>query len=237
MDILSKRPESIEPFKLFGTAHIVTVIIMVIIGILIIGISKRRGGSKLLKWFLITNLIGMDLAYRIWSGFYEIKSISGLLSVHISSVSVLLSVIVLIKFNQKIFDVLFYWAILLVPQAIITPGIYRYGFPHLRFFHILWIHFLVVYAVVYLIMVDKKRLSKVSLKRALIVTHIYGLFIFIVNITFDTNYMFIGKKSSVPSVIEFLGPWPYYIFVLDVILIILFIVLNRIYKRIYKNID
>ena len=140
MDILSKRPAFIEPFKLFGPAHLLTVLIMIIIGIVIIKKSKNNEKfSKKIKLFLIINLIAMDLGYRLWSGFYQTNDLVGMFSVHVSSVSVLLSIIVLIKYNQKIFDVLFYWALLLVPQAIITPGIYRFGFPHLRFFHILWI--------------------------------------------------------------------------------------------------
>ena len=136
MDILSKRPEMIESFKLFGSAHIITVLIMIIIGIVIIRKSVNNVKfSKFIKVFLITSLIILDLAYRLWSGFYETNDLVGMFSVHISSVSVFLSIVVLIKFNQKIFDVLFYWALILVPQAILTPGIYRYGFPHLRFFH------------------------------------------------------------------------------------------------------
>lgn len=235
MDILSKRPEMIPPFKLFGWAHIVTVFLMIIIGYIIIKKSKKdEKFSGFLKKKLIISLIFMDLSYRLWSGFYENNSLTGLFSVHISSMSVFLSIVVLIKFNQKIFDVLFYWALILVPQAIITPGIYRYGFPHLRFFHIFIIHFLVIYAVLYLIIIENKRLSQFSLKRALISTHLYGLFVFIINVIFDTNYMFIAKKSSLPSLIEYLGPWPYYIFVLDGLVIVLFMLLNKVYKKFLK---
>jgi hypothetical integral membrane protein (TIGR02206 family) len=236
MDILSKRPEMIDPFKLFGWAHLITLALMIFIGIFIISKSlSNKKFSKYAKFFIIVNLMLMDLSYRLWSGFYQTNNISGLLSIHISSMSVILSVIVLIRFKQKIFDVLFYWALILVPQAIITPGIYRFGFPHLRFFQILWVHFLVLYTIVYLLWVEKRRLSKNNLRRALIVTHIYGFFVFIVNMIFNTNYMFIGNKSSVPSLIQYLGPWPYYIFVLDIILIVLFIVLNKIYRKVIKN--
>lgn len=232
MDILSKRPVFIEPFKLFGTAHVLVVLIMGVIGIVIINKSRANEKfSKKMKLFLIVNLTVMDLGYRLWSGLYQTNDMVGMFSIHVSSVSVVLSIVVLIKYNQKIFDVLFYWALILVPQAIITPGIYRFGFPHLRFFHIFWIHFLVIYTVLFLLVVEKKRLSRYHLKRALIVSHLYGLFVFAVNMTLDTNYMFIGKKSSLPSLIQYLGPWPYYIFVLDGILIILFIILNQVYKK------
>lgn len=233
MDIISKRPNTIEPFELFGTAHLLTILVMVIIGVLCLYASqKSERFSRLFKYFLIINLIVMDISYRLWSGFYETHDYVGMFSIHISSVSVILSVFVLLKYNQKTFDVLFYWGLILVPQAIITPGIYRYGFPHLRFFQILWIHFLVIYTVFYLLIIKKRKLSPFNLKRVLIITHFYGIFIFIINRIFDTNYMFIGKKASVPSLIQYLGPWPYYIVILDVILITLFVIINKVYQRI-----
>lgn len=232
MDILSKNPQGIEPFNLFGWAHMITLIIMIILGIVIIYYSRSNEKfSKAIKICILINLIIMDLGYRLWSGFYQSNNISGLLSIHISSMSVLLAVVLLIKYNQKVFDVFFYWALILVPQAIITPGIDRFGFPHLRFFQILWVHFLVLYTVFYLLLVEKRRLSKNHFKRALIVTHIYGLFVFVINMIFSTNYMFIGYKASVPSLIQYLGPWPYYIFVLDLIMVVLFVLLSKIYKK------
>lgn len=235
MDILSKRPLMIEPFKLFGKAHLLTILVMVMIGVLCLYAAKRSEKfSRFFKYFLIINLIVMDISYRLWSGFYETHDYIGMFSIHISSVSVILAIFTLYRFNQKIFDVLFYWGLILVPQAIITPGIYRYGFPHLRFFHILWIHFLVIYTVFYLLLIQNRKLSPFNLKRVLIITHLYGIFIFIINRIFDTNYMFIGKKASVPSLIQYLGPWPYYIVVLDIILIILFIAINKLYKRLER---
>lgn len=235
MDVISKRPISIEAFKLFGSAHLITVFCMIVFGFIFIKYAKKH--PKQSRYFLIINLITMDLLYRLWSGFYQSSNLVGMLSVHVSSASVLLAVLVLVRYNQKVFDVLFYWGLILVPQAIITPGIIRYGFPHLRFFHIFWIHFLVVYAIMYLLLVEKRRPSKVSLKRALLVTHLYTVFVFVINQVFDTNYMFIGKKSSLPSLLDYLGPWPYYIIVLDVILIVLFILLNTVYLKIERKLN
>lgn len=233
MDILSKHPENIERFKLFGTHHLITVAIMVVLSILILMIARQY--KKPVKVYLVSSLLFMDIAYRIWGGFYQEISLDVFFTLHLSSAAVALTILTLIRYRQTLFDVLLYWAILAVPQAIITPGIIRYGFPHLRFFHILWIHFTVITAVFYMILIEKRRPSKHSLKRALIVTHLYAAFVFIINIIFDTNYMFIGRKTSAATIIDFLGPWPYYILILDVILISTFCLLNWIMNRVFSE--
>lgn len=194
-----------------------------------------RKYPKVIKSYLIIALIFMDLAYRLWGGFYQGLDLDVFFTLHLSSAAVVLTIITLTRYRQFLFDVLIYWVFLAVPQAIITPGIIRYGFPHLRFFHILWIHFMVITAVFYMILIEKQRPSKFSLKRALIVTHIYGGFVFIINLIFDTNYMFIGRKTSAVTIIDFLGPWPYYILVLDAILITTFVVLNWMMKKVFNH--
>lgn len=233
MDILSKHPESIEKFQLFGIHHLITVVIMLVVSIGILFLARKY--PKVIKGYLIITLIVMDVAYRLWGGFYQGLDLDVFFTLHLSSAAVFLTIITLIRYGQFLFDVLIYWAFLAVPQAIITPGIIRYGFPHLRFFHILWIHFMVITAVFYMILIEKHEPSKISLKRALIVTHIYGGFVFIVNLIFDTNYMFIGRKTSAATLIDFLGPWPYYILVLDAILITTFVVLNWIMKKVFNH--
>lgn len=234
MDFISKHPEHIERFKLFGFHHLMTLGLMLILSILILLIARKY--PQMIKGYLIASLIIMDMAYRLWGGFYQGVDLKVFFTLHLSSAAVALTIVTLLRFRQFLFDVLIYWALLAVPQAIITPGIIQYGFPHLRFFHILWIHLTVMTAVFYMLLIEKKRPSRHSLGRALIVTHIYGLVVFIINMIFDTNYMFIGRKTSAASIIDYLGPWPYYILVLDVILIISFCILSIIMNRIFNKV-
>lgn len=233
MDIISKRPLTIEPFILFGKAHLITVFVMIIISVLLLVMCKKSPRfAKNFKIYLLVSLIVQDLLYRLWGGFYQGVDLTVALTLHLSSMSVILAIVLLYKYKQIWFDLLFYWGLLAVPQAIITPGISSYGFPHLRFFHILSIHMTVMVVVFYFLIIEKRKPSKISLKRSLIITHLYGGFVFCVNMVFGTNYMFIGRKSSASSIINFLGPWPIYIVYLDIILIVMFTVLYLFYNKV-----
>lgn len=225
MDIISKQPVNIESFKLFGMSHILTVIIMVLVFIILIRLSMRNSGFSLyFKRYLLISLIIQEVLYKMWAGLYQEIDLTIIFSLHLSSISVILCIILLIKYNQKIFDVMYFWGLVAVPQAIITPGIITFGFPHLRFFHIFSIHITTIFVIVYFLVVEKKRISKNALVRVIITTNLYGAFVFVINIIFSTNYMFIGKKSSFSPVLNFLGEWPYFIIYMDILAIILFTV-------------
>lgn len=223
MDLISKHPVNIEPFKLFGIAHILTVFILVVIFTVAIMYAKKNMKFALsLKKILLVLLVIQEVLYRLWGGFYQDNDLTVVFSLHLSSISILLCIWLLIRYNQKIFDVMYFWGLLAVPQAIITPGIIRYGFPHLRFFHILSVHVTALFVIIYFLVIEKKRLSKGALLRTIVITNIYGAFVFVVNMVFSTNYMFIGRDSSFTSILNLLGPWPYFIIYMDLIMIVVF---------------
>lgn len=233
MNIISKTPD-LEPFQLFGWAHILTVLVM---GIMLFLSFRKYKDHTFYKYGVIISLIVLDVGYRLWAGFYEKPNYISMYSVHISSASVILAVWCLIKFNQRVFDVLFYWGLIFVPQAIITPGIVKYGFPHVRFFHIFLIHYMVIVAIVYLVKIEKRRLSQSHLLHVIVATHLYAGFVWLINHQYGTNYMFINRAGNFPSLLRYLGEYPYYLISLDIMMIVLFVVLNRVYHKWLRRFD
>lgn len=222
MDIFSKNPVNIEAFELFGKAHLVTALVMILFFSVMTIIAKRSTWfAASFRKYLLVSLVLQEIFYRMWVGFYQGFYPKDFFSLHISSVSVWLSIYLLISYRQKVFDVMYFWGLLAVPMAVITPGLVRYGFPHFRFFHNLLVHITVIFVIIYFLFIEKRCISKGANIRTIVITNIYGAFVFVVNLVFDTNYMFTGRKITAASLLDFLGPWPYYIVVLDVIMVVL----------------
>lgn len=230
MDIISRA--SNLRFDIFGLPHILTLVVMVILNVVALYYSRKRNHNYY-RNYLIVSLIVLDILYRLW-GLMIPRNMVITASVHISSASVILAIILLINFKQKIFDVFFFWAILIVPQALITPGTI-YGFPHLRFFHILWIHINIIFALIYLLLIEKRTITRKSLFRSLLATNVYALFVWIINSVFESNYMFINRKPSMQTFLDLLGPYPYYLLSLEGVLIVSFTCLYYIYFRRRKH--
>ena len=56
--------------------------------------------------------------------------------------------------------------------------------------------------------------------RVLALGNIYMVIIFGVNMVLGSNYLFIAHKPETPSLIDVLGPWPWYILSLEAIAIV-----------------
>jgi len=102
-------------------------------------------------------------------------------------------------------------------QALLTPDAGIYGFPHFRFFQAIISHGSIVTAAIYMTVVEKHRPYWRSLLRVAVGTNVYMLFVGMVNVLLGSNYLFIAHKPETASLMDVLGPWPWYILSLEVI--------------------
>jgi hypothetical integral membrane protein (TIGR02206 family) len=96
-------------------------------------------------------------------------------------------------------------------QALATPDLGIYGFPHFRFFQTLLSHGLIVTAPIYMTVVEGFRPTWKSLLKAAFWTNVYALAIYFVNNALGSNYLMVNAKPGVPSLLDLLPEWPWYI--------------------------
>jgi hypothetical integral membrane protein (TIGR02206 family) len=63
-----------------------------------------------------------------------------------------------------------------------------------------------------------------SLWKTFLVTNAYMLIIAPINLLLDGNYLFICRPPDTPSLIDYLGPWPWYILSLEIVGLLFFFV-------------
>jgi hypothetical integral membrane protein (TIGR02206 family) len=222
-EFFSYVPQNIEPFTLFGRHHIIQLLSLVFLITLFTILARKNDKFRVFyKRFILIAIVAQEIAYRFWDAvIFEFKP-DILFTLHLCSVCIILIVIIMVKYNQTIFELLYFWGLGAATQAILTPDLGVYGFPHFRFFQIFFSHGLIVAAVIYFLFVEGKRLRRGSLKRGIIYTNIYAGIVLIVNQIAGTNYMFINRTPDTPSIIDALGPWPFYLIWLELILIAVF---------------
>ncbi|HSS68008.1 MAG TPA: TIGR02206 family membrane protein [Nocardioidaceae bacterium] len=105
----------------------------------------------------------------------------------------------------------YYWGLSITTQAIITPSLGQ-NFPDPRFFGFWGMHFLIVWAAVYLTWGLGIRPTWASYRVAIVATAIWAVAVFTFNEIADTNYGYLNEKPSSTSLLTVLGPWPWYVF-------------------------
>jgi hypothetical integral membrane protein (TIGR02206 family) len=121
----------------------------------------------------------------------------------------------LITGNDLIYEFSYFLGIAGATQALLTPDAGIYGFPHFRFLQSIISHGSIVTAAIYMTAVEGYRPYWRSLLRVAIWGNVYMGIIGLVNWVLGSNYLFIAHKPETASLIDVLGPWPWYILSLE----------------------
>src|SRR5690625_4888412 len=171
-------------------------------------------------WGLIFSRITLDIWY-ITTGNWHVTSS---LPLELCSIATIMGGIMLITKNRFLFEVFYFIAIGGAIQAIVTPDLY-FGFPQFRFLQFFIDHMLLIISPLILIIFYQYKITFKSLIKSFITLNIMAFIVFIINKVISANYMFLIEKPQGGSLLDFLGPYPYYIISLELVTLIIFFIL------------
>lgn len=222
------EPGTENVFQLFSMTHLLTlgVFFAVILAMFLLrkplrGVYANRATRKVMFLTLIISEISLQV-WLWWSGYWGYQHA---LPLHLSSISLILSAILLLTKSYRLFEFTYFVGVGSALQAMLTPDISLYTFPHYRYIHFFVSHGGTVIANLFMVFVVGFRPTGSSIWKAFLWLNAYTLLIFIVNFLIEGNYMYISEKPVNPSLIDFLGPWPWYILSLEAIALMTFFIL------------
>jgi hypothetical integral membrane protein (TIGR02206 family) len=129
------------------------------------------------------------------------------------------------------FALTYYWGLVLSAQALISPALESPDFPHYEFLAFWAVHLLVVWAAIYLTWGRGMRPGWRSLRIAVVVTAVWAVVTFTFNRIAGTNYGFLNRKPTTASLLDVLGPWPWYIFTATALILIAWVLMTWPWHR------
>jgi len=215
-----------SPFILFGQSHILALTAIALLNLSLVQFKNSSiKAKKIIRWTLASILWGDEIAWHIWNLAVGTWKPQTMLPLNICSIFIWLTGFMLIFQNYTIYEFSYFLGIGGAIQYLITPDLGIFGFPHFRFFQAFISHGLVVTAAVYLTLVDGLRPTWKSLWHVLIVTNVYMLAVYFVNIGLGSDYLMRNAKPATPSLLDLLPPWPIYILYMELIGLLTFLVL------------
>jgi hypothetical integral membrane protein (TIGR02206 family) len=215
------------PFVLFSAQHLLAVAATIIAYVAVYLLARRLPppSREWLRWalvaFCVANWLGWDawqLANGVWSPTYS-------LPLQLCTLSVPVSALMLATRSARIFEVLYFWCFAGATQAMITPDLQAagYSYPHFRYWIFFTSHGGIYLAVAFATAAWGFRPTWQSLPRAFLATNLLLAIVGLVNWLTGGNYMFIAHKPEYPTLIDALGPWPWYIISLELIATVAFV--------------
>lgn len=217
-----------KPFELFSLLHIITLLILVVVSAVVLIMLKKfdnRCVNVRFRYIAALLLVLSELAYEIWSVIAGIWSVEIYLPFQLCDLTLILSAIMLINKNRFLYEITYFLGIGGGLQAIITPDLVPYSFPHFVYFTFFFTHGLTIIAVLYMTIVENYRPDLKSIWKTFVFTNIYMVFTALVNLITNGNYLFLCRKPEAASLMDVLGPWPWYVLELEVIGVIIFFIL------------
>jgi len=131
--------------------------------------------------------------------------------------------------SRRLFEVTFFLGILGAIQALATPDLTA-PFPTFGFAHFFIGHILIVVSNLYMAIVEGYRPKLSSALRAFGWLQVLAIPAAIADWKAGTNFMFLARKPPSASLLDLLGPWPWYLLQLEVVALALCLLLLGIVK-------
>lgn len=214
-----------EQFYMWDIAHLITILVIIILISLLFIYRKplfpyRKKIRITVGLSLIMSRISLDVWYMA-TGQWSTKSS---LPLELCSIASIACAIMLLTKNRSLFEIFYFIALGGAMQAIITPDLH-FPFPQYRFLQFFIDHFLLMIAPLIMIWLYSFTITLRSVIKSFFTLNIIALIVYGFNIALSANYMFLRYKPSAGSLLDFLGPYPYYILSLEIVTLCIFVVL------------
>ncbi len=206
-------------FRTFAAPHLVAMALTVLLPVALAWIARRRDARTAraiaLGWALM--MLANELVY--WTIRVGEVGLGGFLRYHLPlnlcGAAVLLTIATLIRPNQRLYEIVYFWGLVGAGNAVLTPGNLDVGFPEYRFFQYFIAHSGIFGGVVFATWGLGMRPDLKGFVRSIVYLNLLAVVAAVANVLLGTNYLFLS--SPPPGTVSpfFFLPWPWYLVFLE----------------------
>lgn len=199
------------PFARFGLGHCLALALTVLVPLALAGWSRRQGRShaRVLGVVFAVGLLGSRYLVKAWEVVQGRAEWTHLLPMHFCDWALLASVAALLWQAPLAFELAWFWGLAGTLQAMLTPDL-KVSFEDYRAWVFFAAHGGIIATGIYLAAGHGMRPRPWAVVRVWGWSQVYFVSALLVNWLFDVNYGYLCHKPEVPSLLDHLGPWPWY---------------------------
>jgi hypothetical integral membrane protein (TIGR02206 family) len=211
----------------FAGEHLAALTATALVATLSIGEARARPG----RWIVLfsrTLAVLMLAAYTAENVAIVIRgtwSLERSLPLHLTDVVTVISALALWSPRPLLFELAYFWGLTASLQAVLTPDLDSAA-PSLFFFTYFVTHCGAVVAAVFLAWGCELVPRRGAVRRVFLATAAFAVVAGLGDLLTGGNYMFLREKPEAASLLDLMGPWPWYILSGAVLAIAMFAVLD-----------
>jgi hypothetical integral membrane protein (TIGR02206 family) len=205
-------------FHAYDASHCIVLALTVLIPALLIGASRRDATQRTERIIRIGLILLMtaNMAALIVIGLREGQTDwVDFLPMHLCDWLAFILIGALWTKKQTLFELAYFWGLTGTMQGVLTPDL-AYGFPHPYFFTFHIGHSGLITGVLFLALACGLRPHPRSILRAWLWLQVYLITAAVTNSLLGTNFGYLCAKPAHASLVDHLGPWPWYLVSMEV---------------------
>jgi hypothetical integral membrane protein (TIGR02206 family) len=218
-------------FETFSPLHLAIVAAVPAVARGLASLARRRpGAARPVRLALAAGIALNELAwygYVVRRGWFD-PPVG--LPLDLCDVVLWLTVVALVAPRPWLLEIVYFLGIAGSGMAVLTPdfGAERGSYPAAKFFAA---HGAVVAAVLFLVWTGALRPRPRAWLRVFLAVNAYALLVLVFDLATGTNYMYLREKPSAGSLLDLLGPWPWYLLGGEAVALLLLWLLQLPFRR------
>lgn len=203
-----------ERFSPYGPSHLVVLVLFAVGAVAVITAGRRYRGTVVAEWIsklLALAILAVQVPFTVYTLLPGQFDLDTSLPLQLSDLAWMSAAYALWTQRPWAFALTYYWGLTLTSQALITPALDGFDFPHLHFIMFFTYHLLVVWAALYLTFGLGLRPDWRGYGITACATICWGLVMLAFNAVAGSNYGFVNHKPPSGSLLDLLGDWPWYL--------------------------
>ncbi|KAB7708250.1 TIGR02206 family membrane protein [Bacillus aerolatus] len=219
-------------FEMFSASHIavLTILSLTVLCTFLYREKLRTKNTRKADLAAAFFLLGLEAAYHGWMVHIGTWKVSHSLPLELCNIASLLTFFLLITGKKAAYEILLFIGLLGASQALLTPYLY-FDFPHFRFFHFFFTHMIIFWTPLYFTWVKGYRPTFFSVLKTMIFLNVLLPIALIINNLTNGNYLYLSHKPETASMLDLLGPYPWYILSLEATAFILSVMIWLLFRN------
>ena len=199
-----------DKFILFSNEHLITVGIGFISCILLVFLGFFTEKKATFAKIVAIVVLGVKIAELLFRHHYYGETVAQLLPLHLCPIVIILSIFMMFFHSEVLFQPVYFWSIGAF-FAILMPDI-RDGMSNFASQSFFITHFFILFSTAYAFVHFRFRPTRAGFLCSFLLLVTLAFIMYFVNNKLGTNYLYVNHPPVTKSLMDFMGPWPYYIF-------------------------
>ncbi|MCV7038304.1 hypothetical protein BST36_11080 [Mycolicibacterium moriokaense] len=202
-----------DEFSAYGPSHWVVLAVFVVGAVFLVWLGRRQTERQARRFGRVVGAITAAIYATAFVDALIPPDVRWSVPLHLTDLATVVTAYAMWSQRQWAYVLTYYWGLVLSVQALVSPVLRGPDFPNYQFLGFWAIHLLVVWAAIYLTWGRGMRPGWRSYRFVVAVTLTWVVVTMTFNSIAGSNYGFLNDKPETASLLDVMGPWPWYVVV------------------------